>query len=116
MSQQQSATVETAEAKHGCASVNGYTASKNHLTLKWGTLKAWNVEGNEPAIQLLKRYNEIGASFSCMTQDDTPEQKEIICKLIDLMPGEIYLSWDGKYVSKDEAKKYVMEYGKERAV
>jgi len=85
-----------------------------NLTLKWGTLKAWNVEGNEAAQKLLKRYFKIGASFSAMTQNDTPEQKEIICKLIELMPGEIYLSWDAKYVSKDEAKKYVMEYGKDK--
>lgn len=88
------------------------TTTKNHLTLKWGTLKAWNVAGNEPAIQLLKRYCEIGASMSAAMQHDTPEQKEIICKLIDLMPGEIYLDWDDKYVSKEDAKKYVLEYGK----
>ncbi len=98
---------EPETAQPSCAPA---VASKNHLTLKWGTLKAWNVEGNEAAIQLMKRYNEIGSSFSAMCQRDTPEQKEIICKLIDLMPGEIYLSWDGKYVSKDEAKKYVLEY------
>ncbi len=70
--------------------------------------------GNDEAIKLLKRYEEIGASFSAMTQHDTPEQKEIICKLIDAMPGEIYLSWDGIYVSKADAKKYVLEYGKDK--
>jgi len=87
--------------------------NENYLTLKWGTLKAWNFEGSEPATKLLKRYGEIGASFSAMAQRDTPEQKEIICKLIDLVPDKVYLDWDDKYVSKDEAKKYVMEYGKE---
>lgn len=71
--------------------------TNNRLTLKWGTLQAWNVEGNDEAIKLLKRYGEIGSSFSAIAQDDTPEQKEIICKLIDLMPGEIYLSWDAKW-------------------
>jgi len=88
--------------------------NKNHLTLKWGTLKSWNVEGNEKAIELMKRYNEIGSSFSAMAQNDTPEQKEIICKLIDLMPSEIYLDWDCEYVSKEKAKEYVMNYGKEK--
>jgi len=83
-----------------------------HLTLKWGTLKAWNFSDVPEAKALLERYCEIGSSFSAMAQHDTPEQKEIICKLIDLVPGEIYLDWDDKYVSKDEAKKYVMEYGK----
>ena len=86
--------------------------NKNYLTLKWGTLKAWNVEGNKKAIELMKRYNEISSSFSAMAQNDTPEQKEIICKLIDLMPGEIYLDWNGEYVSKEKAKEYVMNYGK----
>ena len=52
--------------------------------------------------------------MSAMMQRDTPEQKEIICKLIDLMPGEIYLAWDGKYVSKDDAKQYVLNYGQKK--
>lgn len=89
--------------------------NKIHLSLKWGTLKSWNFTGNKAAIKLLKRYNEIGSSFSVMAQHDTPEQKEIICKLIDLMPGPIYLDWDDEYVSHDQAKKYVMEYGKEQS-
>ncbi len=88
--------------------------NNNHLTLKWGTLKSWNFKGNEEACKLLKRYGEIGSSFSAMAQNDTPEQKEIICKLIDLTPGEIYLDWDGEYVSKEKAKEYVMNYGKEK--
>lgn len=86
--------------------------NQSYLTLKWGTLKAWNFKGNEEAIELLKRYHEIGASLSAVLQKDTPEQKEIICKLIDLVPSEIYLDWDGQYVSKEDAKKYVLDYGK----
>ncbi len=42
----------------------------------------------------------------------TEEQKQIVCQLIDNMPGKIYLSWDAIYVSKKKAKKYVMEYPK----
>lgn len=83
----------------------------NYLVLKWGTLKAWSFTGNEEAIKLLRRYKEIGSSLSVMMQHDTPEQKEIICKLIALVPGQIYLDWDGRYVSKEKAKAYVMEYG-----
>jgi hypothetical protein len=84
----------------------------NHLTLKWGTLKSWNFEGNKEACKLLQRYVEIGSSSSALMQEDTPEQKEIICQLIDLMPGEIYLDWDGEYVSKEKAKEYIMDWGK----
>ena len=86
--------------------------NENHLTLKWGTLKSWDFEGNEEACKLLKRYNEIGSSLSAMLQKDTPEQKEIICNLIDLVSGEIYLDWEDEYVSKEKAKEYVMNYGK----
>ena len=81
----------------------------DQLTLKWGTLKAWRITSEEGK-NLLKRYGELGYSYSAMMQRDTPEQKEILCKLIDLVLGEIYLDWDGKYVSKEEAKKYVLEY------
>lgn len=84
--------------------------NKDYITLKWGTLKSWKVTSDEGKA-LLKKYEELGSSFSAMEQKDTPEQKEIICKLIDLVPGEIFLDWDGKYASKEEAKKYVMEYG-----
>ena len=45
-------------------------------------------------------------------QENTIEQKELICQMIDAanLPDGVYLSWDGKYVSKEEAKKYVMNY------
>jgi len=85
--------------------------AKNHLTLKWGTLKAWNFIGLPKAQKLLERYDKLGVSASAITQHDTPEQRKIVCKIIDLMPGKIYLAWDGKYVTKAEAKKYVLEYG-----
>ncbi len=50
-----------------------------------------------------------------MAQNDTPRQKEIICELIDLCEGDtIYLEWDGENTSKEDAKKYVMNYGKEK--
>jgi hypothetical protein len=84
--------------------------SENYLTLKWGTLKSWDFKENKEAFKLLKQYYKIGASMSVMTQKDTPKQKEIICKLIDLMPGKIYLEWEDKFVSKEKAKKYIMEY------
>ena len=83
---------------------------QDYITLKWGTLKSWNVKSAEGKA-LLEKYGELGYSMSAMAQHDTPEQKEIICKLIDLMPGKIYLDWEGKCVSKEAAKKYVLEYG-----
>lgn len=87
------------------------TKQPDHLVLKWGTLKDWNFNG-EKALTLLKEYNQLGSSMSAMSQHDTPRQKEIICELIDGADFEtVYLDWDGKTVSKEEAKKYVMDYG-----
>ena len=79
------------------------------ISLKWGTLKAWDFH-SEKCRDLLKRYYELGSSASAMCQHDTPEQKELICQMIDECNAEtIYLDWDGVHVSKDEAKKYVRE-------
>lgn len=86
---------------------------KDHLVLKWGTLKGWNFNG-EKALELLKEYHSLGSSMSAMAQHYTPRQKEIICELIDGADfKKVYLSWDGKEVSKKAAKKYVMDYGKD---
>ena len=87
------------------------TEETGYITLKWGTLKSWEITSDEGKA-LLQEWGALGYSLSAMGQRDTPEQKEIICKLIDLVPGEIFLDWNGEYVSKDDAKKYVMEYGK----
>jgi hypothetical protein len=86
----------------------------NKLTLKWGTLKAWNFTNSEKGIELLEEYGEIGSSYSAMQQRDTPRQKEIICELIDLCDeNTVYMDWESKYVSRQEAKDYVMNYGKQ---
>ncbi len=85
------------------------------LTLKWGTLKSWDIN-TERGKELLKEYGAIGSTLSAMQQNDTPRQKEIICELIDECDGDtIYLAWDGIDVSKQEAKDYVMNYGKQKA-
>jgi len=86
---------------------------KNTLSLKWGTLKSWKFESSETGLTLLKEYGNIGSSISAMCQKDNDRQKEIICELIDLCTEDtILLEWYDKYVSKDEAKNYVMTYGK----
>ena len=82
------------------------------LSLKWGTLKSWDIP-SEVGKALLQRYHEIGSSMSAALQHDTPEQKEIICQLIDGCAGDIYLDWDGVEVSKEKAKEYVRNYGKQ---
>lgn len=91
------------------------TDPKDSITLKWGTLKAWNIE-TEVAQSVLRRYQELGSSMSAMMQRDTPEQKQLLCDLIDASNCDhVYLDWDGKDVSKDEAKRYIMTYGERGA-
>lgn len=85
---------------------------KNVLSLKWGGLKSWHFEKPE-ALKLLEEHEFIGMSASAAMQHNTPRQKEIICALIDLCDEDsIYLHWHGKYVNKEEAKQYVMNYDK----
>lgn len=88
---------------------------KDHLTLKWGTLKSWDFQSkralSKGAQELFAEYGRLGCSPGAATQHDTPEQKKIICKLIDAGNfTRVFLDWEGKYVSKTEAKKYVMSY------
>lgn len=88
--------------------------NQDHITLKWGTLKSWELT-SEKGGELLKRYRKLGSSMSAMLQRDTPEQKQLICEMIDECNAEtICLDWDGKHVSKEEAKKYVLDYGVEK--
>lgn len=84
--------------------------SKDFLTLKWGTLKGYDLK-SEAAIKALEELMSLGdRNMSVMMQSDTAEQKEALCKLIDAIDGEIDLDWEGKVVSKEEAKQYVREY------
>jgi hypothetical protein len=80
-----------------------------YLLLKWGTLKGWKLE-NEKTRAIMKRYIDLGMSMGAMTQHDTPEQKNIICELIDTIDGEITNDWSGEKMTKEAAKKYVVEY------
>jgi len=80
-----------------------------HLTLKWGTLKDWSF--GEWAKPLMREYSSIGSSMSAMIQHDTPRQQEIICELIDNGNfKKVCLDWDGKEVTKKQAKKCVTKH------
>jgi hypothetical protein len=81
------------------------------LLLKWGTIKGWDLSAdNEKCKEILQQWADMGDSYSCMAQKDTPEQKQLICELIDAFDGEIQNDWSGEMMTKDEAKEYVMTY------
>jgi hypothetical protein len=81
-----------------------------HLLLKWGTLKGWDFGDNDKAREAAVRYAEMGMSVSAMAQSDTQDQKQALCDLIDAINGPITNDWSGEKMTKDEAKKYVLEY------
>lgn len=85
---------------------------RDYILLKWGTLKGWRVT-SERSRELLREYAEIGMSMGAMQQQDTPRQKEIICELIDACDGEVSSDWSGEIFTKQAAKDYVMNYGKQ---
>lgn len=81
------------------------------IVLKWGSLKEWRVH-SERCIELVRRWHALGVCDSAMLHHDTPEQKQILCELIDECTAKkILLDWENKLVSKKAAKKYIREYG-----
>jgi len=82
----------------------------DYVELKWGTLKGWKLE-NPKAFAKLQEWAKEGSSMSVMCQHDTPKQKQLICEIIEIVNKPVYLHWDDKEVSVEEAKEYVMNYG-----
>lgn len=80
-----------------------------HLLLKWGALKGWEVE-SEACKAALDKYFEDPVSMSAAMQHCTAKQKEAICELIDVIDGPITNDWSGDKYTKEQAKKYIMEY------
>lgn len=80
------------------------------LTLKWGTVKGWD-DLSEKSVEILKRFFADGVPMSAMADRPDDARKAILCDLIDQIDGEIWNDWEGKQVSKDEAKAYVTQYG-----
>lgn len=83
----------------------------DYLLLKWGTVKSWSFETKEcEAFKLLQEYMQ-GSSIECIYGRPDEERKKLLCKIIDSLNGEIENDWEGEMMTKEEAKKYVMEYG-----
>lgn len=83
------------------------------LLLKWGTIKGWD-NFSEKSQEIVSRFYEDGMCMSAMADKPDEKRKVILCELIDQLDGEICNDWSGEMMTKDEAKKYVMEYGQRR--
>lgn len=86
--------------------------SHEYLLLKWGTLKGWNIVGNDAAIEAYKRFNEAGQTWSAAEQPMTDRHKQAVCDMIDAINGPIKNDWTGEEMTKEAAKAYVMEYSR----
>lgn len=84
---------------------------KPTLLLKWGTVKGWRDFKEGECFELLKMYVE-DSPMSCAMDNPDEARKGILCELIDKLDGTIWNDWHGREMTKEEAKKYVMEYGK----
>jgi len=84
-------------------------SGEDYLLLKWGTIKIFGLKSDKGK-KLLDEYNGLGVSAGAMSQKDTAKQSEIICKMIEECDGVIQNDWDGKYYTKEEAKKYILDY------
>lgn len=84
----------------------------NSLTLKWGTVKGWKLE-TEDARAALQKWHDYGVSISAIAQRDSPEQQQALLDAIDYF-DDIWLDWEGKQVSREEAKEYIRNYGKDK--
>lgn len=88
-------------------------AQNEELLLKWGTVKGWE-NMTETSQGILHRYFEGSTSAGAIFDHPDEARRAILCELIDQLDGTIQNDWTGEMMSKDEAKKYVTEYGKRR--
>ena len=84
----------------------------DELTLKWGSIKGWEIETEEFRNAIKKWFDSGNVSMSAMMQKDTPEQVSAILEAIDSCNGDIWNDWEGTKMTKEDAKKYILEYGK----
>jgi hypothetical protein len=88
------------------------TSDKPSLLLKWGSIKGWD-DMTPDQVAILRRWQNEGVSMSAMAHRDSDTQKAIVCELIDTMEdGQIHNDWEGASMTREEAKEYVMGYGR----
>lgn len=83
------------------------------LLLKWGTVKDWE-DLTDQSIAIMNRYFADGVSMSCAMDHPDDARRAILCELIDQFEGAIHNDWGGVDMTKEQAKKYVTEYGRKK--
>lgn len=75
------------------------------LGLKWGRFNFADFKGSPEASKLNDQIHQL--------DEDDPNVIELTCQMIDAFNGDIYVWWENMNVSKEDAKHYVRNYGKE---
>lgn len=81
------------------------------ITFKWGTIKGWTGFSQED-FDFLNKYFKDEQSNGCMADRPNTARKTILCDFIKSFDGTFFNDWSGEDMTKDEAIKYIMEYGK----
>jgi hypothetical protein len=86
---------------------------EDYILLKWGTVKGWCFEKdcNQKAFSLLQEYME-EMPLGCATHRPDDEKRKILCNVVDVFTGDIQNDWTGEIMSKEQAKEYIINYGK----
>lgn len=77
---------------------------------KWGTIKGYSAADNSEALPLLKEYMAGWNAGNGKFDHPDEERKMLLCEAIDKFDGTIKSHWTGEEMTKEEAKKHVMEY------
>lgn len=80
-----------------------------YLLLKWGGIKGWG-GASEIMVAALERWHAHGVCQSAALHRNSAEQIAAICDVIDACEGTITNDWSGETYTKEQAKKYILEY------
>lgn len=78
---------------------------EDELTLKRWIWKNYDFGGNPKAQELMDKYNQLESEWVSM---HSSQMKLLLCEIIDLVDWYIYNDWSGDYMTKEEAKQYVL--------
>lgn len=78
---------------------------EDELTLKRWICKNYDFEKNPKAQELMNKYNQLESEWVSMYSS---QMKLLLCEIIDLVDWYIYNDWSGDYMTKEDAKQYVL--------
>ena len=82
------------------------------LLLKFGTLKGWD-DLSQAQIEALEKWRDSENGLGTLQASRTDESNRLLCEALDLFEdGQITNDWDGCTYTIQQAKNYIMEYGK----